>query len=112
MYIGQNIKYLRKRVGMTADDLAHVVDKSRNAITQYEIGRSQPPSDVLVKLSSFFKVSVDALLSQDLSESQNGHVSEPEEKYAPEASLWDYRKLVEVVGQMKEEINHLKKKLS
>ena len=63
MYIGQNIKYLRKKQGMTADELAKE-DKTRNAITKYQLGRSTPPVEVIMQLSEYFDVSMEMLLKK------------------------------------------------
>ena len=54
------IKGLRKAAGMTQKELADAIGIDRSSIGKYETG-TQPSSEVLMKLASFFNVSMDYL---------------------------------------------------
>ena len=60
--IGQIIKGLRKRNGLTQSKLAEIIHVSDKTISKWELGLSVPESDILVKLSEYFNVSVEDLI--------------------------------------------------
>lgn len=60
--IGQIIKKLRKRNGLTQSKLAEIIHVSDKTISKWELGLSVPESDILVKLSEYFNVSVEDLI--------------------------------------------------
>ena len=60
--IGQIIKGLRKRNGLTQSKLAEIIHVSDKTISKWELGLSVPESDILVKLSVYFNVSVEDLI--------------------------------------------------
>lgn len=106
MYIGQNIKSLRKRLGMTADDLAKVIDKTRHSVTQYETGKSTPPLEVAMQLADFFKISLDVMLNVDLTGpgalplNQRSDALQPPVGKGETPNLWDLRVLIETVDEL------------
>ena len=55
---------LRKASTLTQEDLAFKINVSRQAVASWEIGRSEPSLDILLKLSDFFMVSTDYLLGK------------------------------------------------
>lgn len=58
---GTKLKKLRKAKGLTQGDLGVVVGKKTEHISNYENDHACPPSDVLLSLMQFFKVSPDGL---------------------------------------------------
>lgn len=60
--IGQIIKELRKRNGLTQSKFAEIIHVSDKTISKWELGLSVPESDILVKLSEYFNVSVEDLI--------------------------------------------------
>lgn len=68
--LGARIAALRRKAGMSQAELAKRLQVSASAIGMYEQGRRQPAADTLVALGGVFGVSVDYLLT--------GQVSEPE----------------------------------
>lgn len=64
--VGQNIRYLRKKNGLTQDDLAKKIGVSRYKIGSYEEGRASPKLSLLQFIASFFKLSLDALVNAEL----------------------------------------------
>lgn len=60
--IGLRIAELRKRNGMTQQELGEILSVSYKTISKWENGTSLPDINTLPKLSKMFQVSVDALL--------------------------------------------------
>lgn len=72
---GGNIKLLRSRRGRSQEETAIALDVKRSSWSGYENGSAEPNIDLLIRVSEYFKVSVDKLLKHDLtklSESQLG----------------------------------------
>lgn len=67
MYLGSNLKTLRKRKRRTQDDVSVALSIPRPTYSGYENGVSVPGLETLLKLSDYYAVSVDALLRLDLS---------------------------------------------
>jgi transcriptional regulator with XRE-family HTH domain len=64
--IGQNIKYLRKRHGLSQQELADQLAVLRSSVSDYERGHTQVSIESLIKISDIFNVSLDALLRKNL----------------------------------------------
>ena len=56
------IKDLREDRDLTQKEMAKVLNCSQQAYSNYELGQRDIPTDILIKLSNFYKVSVDYLL--------------------------------------------------
>lgn len=65
--ISGNIKHLRKKHQWTQGDFADLIGIKRSLVGAYEEGRADPRLNNLLKMSKVFGVSVDNLLSKDLS---------------------------------------------
>ncbi len=65
---GKNLKYLRKLRGWTQEEFASKLRIKRSLIGAYEEERADPRLEVLELISEIFKVTLDELLLQDLSE--------------------------------------------
>lgn len=57
-----NLKILRKKNKLTQEDLASCLNLSSKTISSWEKGRSEPKIDMLLKLSDYFNVTLDALI--------------------------------------------------
>ena len=64
--LGENIKKNRKRLNLTQEKLAEVLGVTIGAVHKWETGMSAPELSMLVKMASFFEVSVDVLLGYEL----------------------------------------------
>ena len=53
---------LRKERGLSQEELAQIVNKTRSAVSGYEIEDKEPPFDVLCLFAEYFGVSTDYLL--------------------------------------------------
>ena len=72
---GSNIKLLRTRRGRSQEEVAIALEVKRSSYSGYENGSAEPPFDLLVRISEYYKVSIDKLLRDDLTaltESQIG----------------------------------------
>ena len=62
MSIGEKIYDLRKKKNMSQEDLASVLNVSRQTISKWETGESNPDFDKIVPLCNFFEISTDEFL--------------------------------------------------
>ena len=72
---GSNIKLLRTRRGRSQEETAIALEVKRSSYSGYENGTAEPSFELLVRMSEYFKVSIDKLLRDDLgalSDSQMG----------------------------------------
>lgn len=60
--IGKNIRLLRMQKGMTQDELAEKLFVSRQTVSNYETGRSQPDIDTLLRIAESLGVEAQHLL--------------------------------------------------
>ncbi|MBN2728634.1 MAG: helix-turn-helix domain-containing protein [Bacteroidales bacterium] len=67
LYISANLKFLRKRKGLTQDDVASSLKLKRSTYSGYENDVAQPALDDVIRLAGFFNVSVDLLLQTEIS---------------------------------------------
>ena len=73
--LGERIADLRKDKGISQEELADVLLTSRQAISKWERGESDPDIDRLKDLAIYFNVSIDYLLGYDVeSTSVNGFI--------------------------------------
>ena len=63
MSLGDNIKRCRKLNNLTQEELAKIVGMSKTTVVLWEIGERDPQTKELKKLSDYFNVPVDILLS-------------------------------------------------
>jgi len=66
MKIGDKILSLRKKQGITQEELAEVVGVSRQTISKWELDETSPDLKQAKKLSEIFKVSIDELASNNV----------------------------------------------
>lgn len=57
------LKQLRSKIGVEQKDIAEYLGVTNSAYGHYEKGRREPSLDVLVKLSKYFNVSIDYLIT-------------------------------------------------
>ena len=65
MNIGENLKKLRKQKKLTQDQLAKVLNISRQAYCRYENGQRELSLDTLCQLADFYDESTDAILGRE-----------------------------------------------
>lgn len=82
IYLHQNIKYLRKRMNLSQEELAQRVGLNRGNIASYEKGIAEPKLCNLLKLSYIFRVSVRDLTERELSK-LNGSLIKLQDNFKP-----------------------------
>ena len=65
MEFDEKLQELRKRRGLTQEELAEALYVSRTAISKWESGRGYPSIDSLKAIAGYFSVTIDELLSGD-----------------------------------------------
>ncbi len=65
--IDKNLKYLRQKNKISQQHLADAMDLPRTTLGDYERGKTEPNISMLIRLSEFFDVKVDDLISRNLS---------------------------------------------
>ena len=65
MEFHEKLQELRKKRGLTQEELAEALYVSRTAISKWESGRGYPSIDSLKEISNFFSISIDDLLSSE-----------------------------------------------
>ena len=58
-HVANKIKELRERNGLTQQDIATVLNTTKQTISRYETGERKANQDVLFELSKVFKCSID-----------------------------------------------------
>ena len=79
MTISEKLVILRKRAGMTQDDLAKALEISRQSIHKWEAGVCYPEAMKLTKIKAIFGISIDDLLDD------TKEIALPEKKRAKKA---------------------------
>lgn len=65
--IGKNIRVLRGLKKLSQEQLADELDITRPRLAAYEESRNEPPVDLIIKIATYFQISIDALMRGDLS---------------------------------------------
>ena len=70
LYIGDNIKRLRRQKGITQETLAERMHVSTAAVSRWERNEALPDISMLLPLASYFGVSTDELLGLDAAKTE------------------------------------------
>lgn len=66
MKLSHKIAYLRNKLNMSQEELADYLDVSRQSVSKWEIGQSDPRIDKILQLCQLFSVSTDELIRDDI----------------------------------------------
>lgn len=66
MGFGEKLSFLRKQHGMTQMELAEKLDISRQAVSKWEQGTSEPSTENLISIGKLFGVSIETLIDDGL----------------------------------------------
>ncbi|MCK5372179.1 MAG: helix-turn-helix transcriptional regulator, partial [Cyclobacteriaceae bacterium] len=64
--ISDNLKFLRKKISLTQEQMAQQIGIKRSLLGAYEEGRADPRISNLLKFAEIFNLSVDQLIGTDL----------------------------------------------
>ncbi|MBD0833002.1 XRE family transcriptional regulator [Aestuariibaculum sediminum] len=65
-YFAINFKYLRTLKGFSQEQMADELSITRSRVGSYEEARSEPPLDLLIKISDYYQLPIDALVKNNL----------------------------------------------
>ena len=65
-FLSENLRYLRAQKKCAQQHVANQLIIGRGRYAKYEDGKSEPPLDILQRISHFFEVSIDMLIAVDL----------------------------------------------
>ncbi|MCX6287279.1 MAG: LexA family transcriptional regulator [Bacteroidetes bacterium] len=103
MFFSSNIKFLRRRRGLTQDDVADTLEMKRSTLSGYENAVAQPGFDALITLSKYFNVAIDTLIKVDLCNLPESQVRQLERGYDVYIKGSNLRILTTTVGTDNEE---------
>lgn len=63
--LSEKIREMRRRSGLSQEELAEKLNVSRQAISKWELGSAVPTADKLVDIADFFGVSLDFLMREN-----------------------------------------------
>lgn len=78
MNLGNKILQLRKKNGLSQEQLGEAVDVTRQTISNWELGETTPNPEQLKKLSKAFNVSIDEILDNESKEFLMNKISNTE----------------------------------
>ncbi|MGB4985756.1 MAG: helix-turn-helix transcriptional regulator, partial [Erysipelotrichaceae bacterium] len=70
MIFADKIIKLRKRMGLSQEELADKMDTSRQAVSKWEGAQSIPDINKIVQLANLFGVTIDYLLKDDMEDEE------------------------------------------
>lgn len=70
MTTGEKIASLRRRNEITQDQLANLLNVSRQSVSRWEMNNTFPEVEKLIKISKLFQCSIDYLLSEEIQEKE------------------------------------------
>lgn len=62
----ENMRYLRGQLQMSQQQVSDNLNITRGRYAKYEDGANEPPIDVLISISKYFKISIDLMVTVDL----------------------------------------------
>lgn len=75
MTTGEKLALLRKKRGMTQEELSEALNVSRQSVSRWEMDAAFPETDKLIKLSKLFDCSIDFLLNNSIQESEKSEIN-------------------------------------
>ena len=66
MNLGEKLQILRINKRLSQEELANILDVSRQAVSKWESGKSVPDLQKLIKLSELYNVNIDTLVKDDI----------------------------------------------
>lgn len=77
MTLGEKIKEQRTAHGLSQETLAEAMGVSRQAVTKWEADQSAPSSEKLITLAKLFHISLDELISNEITSSETHQKKKP-----------------------------------
>lgn len=81
MAVSDKLYALRKKEGLSQEQLADKLNVSRQAISKWETGSAVPESEKLLAISKYFNVSLDYLMKDEVADTVKEEVKGSREKW-------------------------------
>jgi len=78
VFAGNKIKELRQQNDITQEELAHKLNITKAAVSNYETGYRQPKQDILFDLTKIFNTTIDAFFPERVTDKKNEPFEYPE----------------------------------
>lgn len=75
MTTGEKLALFRKKKGITQEELAELLNVSRQSVSRWEMDVTFPETDKLIKLIRMFECSIDFLLNETIQEREEVDMS-------------------------------------
>ena len=79
MTVGEKIQFYRKKIGLSQEELGQMMLVSRQTVSLWEMDKTLPTVDNLIRLKEIFLISIDDILSESEPTERKG--IEPKESY-------------------------------
>lgn len=86
MSLGERVQMLRKEKKMSQNDLAEKLDVSRQSVSKWETDTAKPELQKLILMAELFQVSLDELVSSEISEGNERVIDKRHEDDSVESS--------------------------
>jgi len=95
MTVGEKIQFYRKKIGLSQEALGQKLLVSRQTVSLWEMDKTLPTIDNLLRLKEIFLVSIDDILSEKNPTEENAspHEMEPKETYIFQYTKSDFQEL-------------------
>ena len=80
-FIGKNIKKIRSVKQLSQQQLSDILGVSRASVGSYEEGRAEPKIDTIIRLAKHFSISIDALLTREITVNDILHFKLTKERF-------------------------------
>lgn len=81
MNFSEKIRDIRKKQGLSQEQLAEKIGVSRQAITKWETGKGLPDMENMIIMSEIFKTTIDELIFSDIPHKEDAEVYQSETVY-------------------------------
>lgn len=65
MKFNERLKAYRKKAGLSQEQFASALNVKQYNVSDYEVGRSEPSIELLIKIAKILEISIDELLGND-----------------------------------------------
>lgn len=103
MFIAQNLKFIRKKKGLSQEEMASLLGLNRSTYSGYENEVAQPNLELLLQIAQGEKIPLESLISKELSKLSAQDLDQMQGAWKSEASGKHLRVLATVVNTDNEE---------
>ena len=107
-FFNKNLKFLRTKKGLSQEKLAKMIGKDRSSIAYWELGKSEPSIDNVIKISNVLNVPIYDLTGKDLTKEDIDESSQLDEllfSKAKELSDEDKKMILNIINAIKREVD-------